>query len=142
MTMFSACRLANSSAATTRGPKATSNSRASEGAAGWAFPPAAFGLRSPQRRHGSSRTGSSVCRLHATARRGIGVAHVRYVIENCDAEPAQRGSGNIGLQWIGADDRGDVLEILGLELIDAQGEQFLLITHVMPHRYRREGSKK
>jgi len=35
---------------------------------------------------------------------------------------------------MGADERGDVLEIMGLELTDAQGEQFLLITHVMPHR--------
>lgn len=70
----------------------------------------------------------------AARKRRIGVAHVRHVIENCDAEPPRLNGGNIGLQWMGADERGDVLEIMGLELTDAQGEQFLLITHVMPHR--------
>jgi hypothetical protein len=50
-------------------------------------------------------------------------------------------SGNTGLRWIGIDDRGDVLEIMGLELTDEQGEQFVLVTHVMPYRYRREGRR-
>lgn len=76
----------------------------------------------------------------AARKRRIGVAHIRYVIDTCDAEPVELNSGNIGLQWIGADDRGDVLEIMGLELEDTQSEPFLLITHVMPYRYRREGS--
>ncbi len=77
----------------------------------------------------------------AARKRRIGVGHVRYVIENTDAEPVQLHSGNTGLQWIGTDDRGDVLEIMGLELIDEHGEQFLLVTHVMPYRYRREGRR-
>ena len=76
----------------------------------------------------------------AARKRRIGVAHIRHVIGNYDAVSVELHSGNIGLQWVGADDRGDVLEIMGLELTDARGEQFLLITHVMPYRYRRERS--
>lgn len=35
--------------------------------------------------------------------------------------------------WIGEDDRGVVLEIMGIELSD-----YLLIIHVMPYSYRRK----
>jgi hypothetical protein len=31
-----------------------------------------------------------------------------------------------------------VLEVLGLELTDEHNESYLLITHVMPYRYRRK----
>jgi len=75
----------------------------------------------------------------AARKRRIGAAHVRHVLESTDAETVTLSSGNQGLRWIGTDDRGDVLEVLGLELTDQRGEPYLLITHVMPHRYRRKG---
>ena len=74
----------------------------------------------------------------AARKRRIGSAHVRHVLESADAEKVTLSSGNQGLRWVGADDRGDVLEVLGLELTDEHNESYLLITHVMPYRYRRK----
>jgi hypothetical protein len=74
-------------------------------------------------------------KLSQSARkRRIGKAHVIAAIENAGEPlrvPAAEGLDE-RLLWIGADDRGALLEIIGIELPEK-----LVIIHVMPYRYRR-----
>ena len=67
-------------------------------------------------------------------KRRIGKAHV-LVAMNDAGEPTVV-AGDEGeddrLLWIGVDDRGIELEIIGVDLPD-----YLLIMHVMPYAYRR-----
>ena len=73
-------------------------------------------------------------RFAASSRRHrIGKAHALHVINT--VEPIQMPSVTLQqskLLWIGVDDRGLELEIVGLYV----GE-VLLIIHVMPYRFRR-----
>ena len=64
----------------------------------------------------------------------IGKVHVLAAM-NSAAEPERfPAEGNLDdrLLWIGEDDRGVVLEVIGIDLPD-----YLLIIHVMPHSFRR-----
>ena len=68
-------------------------------------------------------------------KRRIGKAHIIAAM-NRAGEPqrfAATGDLDARLLWIGEDDRGIVLEIIGIELPD-----YLLIIHVMPYAYRRK----
>ncbi|MGZ4119489.1 MAG: hypothetical protein ACXVQS_02405 [Actinomycetota bacterium] len=71
----------------------------------------------------------------AARKRRIGKAHI-IVAMNRAGEP-QRFSATGGLDerllWIGEDDRGVLLEIIGIEL-----PEYILIIHVMPYAYRRQ----
>lgn len=61
----------------------------------------------------------------------IGKAHVIHVIKNC--EPKFRTlDGVLQIIWLGADDRGLELEILGI--LDGD---LILVIHVMPSKYRK-----
>lgn len=64
----------------------------------------------------------------------IGKAHVLAAM--ADAGEPQRlpavGDLDARLVWIGRDERGVVLEVIGVETND-----YLLIIHVMPYSYRR-----
>ena len=67
-------------------------------------------------------------------KRRIGKAHV-IVAMNRAGEPRRipaTGALDERLLWIGEDDRGVLLEIIGIEL-----PEYLLIIHVMPYAYRR-----
>lgn len=68
-------------------------------------------------------------------KRRIGKAHVLAAM--VDAGEPTRLSAEEGLDerlvWIGTDDRGVVLEVIGVEL-----PAYLLIIHVMPYSYRRQ----
>lgn len=63
----------------------------------------------------------------------IGKAHAMSVIESENPKVIQDRDGfDKKLVWIGSDDRGLGLEIVGLDL-----EDMILIIHVMPVSYRR-----
>lgn len=64
----------------------------------------------------------------------IGRASARHVIATVRAtQEIDDGTGTVFWNWIGEDERGRELEILGIEKSDA-----LIIIHVMPTRYRRK----
>lgn len=70
----------------------------------------------------------------AARRRRIGKAHIVAAMNNA-GEPARiaaEGDLDERLVWIGVDDRGIVLEVIGVEQPD-----YVLIIHVMPYEYRR-----
>ena len=65
----------------------------------------------------------------------IGAAHARFVIEN--NEPMQRPglfTNEMKLTWIGIDDRGLELEVIGIE-----DEHEIFIIHVMPTIFIKRG---
>ena len=69
----------------------------------------------------------------------IGKAHVREAIANAGEPtriPATDGQVEDRLSWIGVDDRGAELEILGVETPD-----YVLIIHVMPTALRRRDAR-
>lgn len=67
--------------------------------------------------------------------RRIGKAHVIAAMNNAGDPQRFPAEGDLDerLLWIGEDDRGVVLEIIGVEQPD-----YLLIIHVMPYSYRRK----
>lgn len=68
-------------------------------------------------------------------KRRIGTAHVIAAMNNAGEPERFPAEGDLDerLLWIGEDDRGVMLEIIGVELPD-----YLLIIHVMPYSYRRK----
>lgn len=65
----------------------------------------------------------------------IGKLRALEVISNHEPREIKDERGN-RLLWIGQDQRGLELEIVGIELDEA-----ILIIHVMPFRYRRKGGE-
>lgn len=75
-------------------------------------------------------------RLTQSARkRRIGKAHIIAAMDRAGEPTRFPSEGDLDerLLWIGEDDRGVVLEIIGIEL-----PGYLLIIHVMPYGYRRK----
>jgi len=73
---------------------------------------------------------TSVARKHK-----IGAAHARFVIEN--NEPKQRPGlfkNEKKLTWVGTDDRGLELEVIGID-----DDYEILIIHIMPTVFIRRG---
>jgi len=68
-------------------------------------------------------------------KRRIGKAHIIAAMNNAGDPERFSAEGDLDerLLWIGEDDRGVVLEIIGIEL-----PEYLLIIHVMPYAYRRK----
>ncbi|HSO03445.1 MAG TPA: hypothetical protein VLQ92_03110 [Candidatus Limnocylindrales bacterium] len=62
----------------------------------------------------------------------IGRAHALYVMDNSEPTVLEEPDQPRRLVWLGADDRGLMLEIVAIETPD-----YLLIIHVMPHGLRR-----
>ena len=69
----------------------------------------------------------------AARKHRIGKAHVLAAMNKAQPErfPARAGMDE-RLLWIAQDDRGLLLEIIGIDL-----EECVLIIHVMPYAYRR-----
>jgi hypothetical protein len=68
-------------------------------------------------------------------KRRIGTAHVIAAMNNAGDPQRIPADGDLDerLVWVGPDDRGVVLEVIGIELPD-----YLLVIHVMPYAYRRK----
>lgn len=63
----------------------------------------------------------------AARKHRIGKAHVLFVINSVEPTETVSARGEAAMLWVGADDRGVVLEILGVKIPDG-----LLVIHVMP----------
>jgi hypothetical protein len=68
-------------------------------------------------------------------KRRIGTAHVIAAMNNAGSPQRVPADGDLDerLVWVAPDDRGVVLEVIGIELPD-----YLLVIHVMPQAYRRK----
>lgn len=62
----------------------------------------------------------------------IGRAHALYVMDTSEPTVLEEPDEPRRLVWLGADDRGLMLEIVAIETPD-----YLLVIHVMPHDLRR-----
>lgn len=75
-------------------------------------------------------------RLTQSARkRRIGKAHIIAAMNRAGEPERIPAEGDLDerLLWIGRDDRGVVLEVIGIDL-----PAYILIIHVMPYAYRRK----
>ena len=64
----------------------------------------------------------------------IGRRHARYVMDNTMPLISKASLGSQEeWRWVGPDDRGVVLEILGIVI----APDSMLVIHVMPHSFRR-----
>lgn len=69
----------------------------------------------------------------------IGLGRVLYVITRCQPVVSERPTGEAELSWVGSDDRGLELEIIGIpDAADRHGNPVLLIIHAMPTSFRRK----
>jgi len=69
----------------------------------------------------------------SACRHRIGKAHVLFVLGSCEPMTVLTSDGeDQKLLWIGYDDRGLELEVIGLELSEC-----ILVIHVMPRSFRR-----
>lgn len=67
----------------------------------------------------------------AARKHRLGAARIAYVIANVEPTRGARPSGEREFSWIGPDDRGLELEIVGV-LINYDGEESMLVIHAMP----------
>lgn len=67
----------------------------------------------------------------------MGAARIAHVVSASVPEIGTRLSGELEYSWVGLDDRGLELEIIGV-LVDLDGERGMLITHAMPTQLRRK----
>jgi hypothetical protein len=59
---------------------------------------------------------------------------VRGVMANSTATATTTNSGDVALQWIGPDERGRELDVIAVEVHEANDTvPFLLVIHVMPN---------
>ena len=78
-------------------------------------------------------------RFGRSARRHrIGKGRVLHVMAEYEPTVRENSRGEQEFRWLGLDDRGDELEIVGVMLAD---EETLFIFHVMPARFRRGSSQ-
>ncbi len=68
----------------------------------------------------------------ASRRHKVGRAHVRHVMATTQPTPITTNRGAEGWLYVGADERGRVLEVIAV----TTEADTLLVVHVMPYRYR------
>ncbi len=69
----------------------------------------------------------------------VGVAHIAHVISTAVPATGLRASGEPELVWVGLDDRGVEIEIIGIPgVLDKAGNSVLLVIHAMPTALRRK----
>ena len=86
----------------------------------------------------SDNTGPGLIRFTQSARRHrIGRASARHVMATVEPAAVTTTSGADAWLWIGPDERGRDLEIIGIEVESEDGEPYLLVLHVMPTELRR-----
>lgn len=67
----------------------------------------------------------------------IGAARIAHVVITSQPSVGIRPSGETEYCWIGDDDRGLELEIIGV-IVETDGEQMMVIIHAMPTLMRRK----
>ena len=73
----------------------------------------------------------------AARKHRIGAARIAHVVSTSQPTVGVRPSGEPEYCWIGEDDRGLELEIVGV-LVKTDGEPTMLIIHAMPTALRRK----
>ena len=73
----------------------------------------------------------------AARKHRIGAARIAHVVSTSQPTVGVRPSGEPEYYWIGGDDRGLELEIVGV-LVQTDGEPAVLISHAMPTALRRK----
>lgn len=71
----------------------------------------------------------------ASRKHRLGRAHIRYVLATQEPEEVMTNRGEQGWLYIGADDRGLILEVIAVELDGGD----LLVIHAMPQALRGDG---
>lgn len=72
----------------------------------------------------------------AARKHRIGRASARHVLAHATPTGTTTEHGNPGWRYVGDDNRGRELEIIAVQLAEANGSPFLLVIHVMPTRLR------
>ena len=79
----------------------------------------------------------SVVRFTQAARRHrIGKASARHVMNHVAPSGTTTVGGASAWLWVGDDERGRGLEIIGVVIQAPEGDPFLLVIHVMPTQLR------
>ena len=73
----------------------------------------------------------------AARKHRIGATRITHVVSTSQPTVGVRPSGEPEYYWIGGDDRGLELEIVGV-LVQTDGEPTMLIIHAMPTALRRK----
>ena len=73
----------------------------------------------------------------AARKHRVGAARIAHVVSSCQPTVGVRPSGEPEYSWVGDDDRGLELEIIGV-MVDTAGEPTMLIIHAMPTTLRRK----
>lgn len=73
----------------------------------------------------------------AARKHRIGAARIAQVVSTSQPSVGIRPSGETEYCWVGHDDRGLELEIIGV-IVETGGEQAVLIIHAMPTALRRK----
>lgn len=76
---------------------------------------------------------------NSARRHRVGKAHALHVMNTATRTFRTDNNGEIKTWWIGNDDRGLELEVMGFEAIDTKTyDHVLLVIHVMPTALRRK----
>lgn len=67
----------------------------------------------------------------ARSRHGIPPSRARHVMASTIGHPITTTRGNPGVLWVGGDQDGNVLDVIAALELDQ-----LIVTHVMPHRWK------
>jgi hypothetical protein len=73
----------------------------------------------------------------AARKHRVGAARIASVISTIEPTVGTRPSGEPEFSWVGPDNRGLELEIIGV-LVDIDGDRAMLIIHAMPTALRRK----
>lgn len=80
---------------------------------------------------------TSVRFTQSARRHRIGRASARHGMATVDPTAVMTTSGADAWLWVGVDERGREIEIIGIEVNPDEDEPYLLVLHVMPLRFRR-----
>lgn len=72
----------------------------------------------------------------AARKHRVGVARIAHVVSTCEPTVGVRPSGEPEFYWIGEDDRGLELEVIGV-MVTHDDKPVLLIIHAMPTALRK-----
>jgi hypothetical protein len=85
----------------------------------------------------SHNSGSQEIRFTQSARKHrVGRAFARRVLASAEPTLVTTTAGGAACLYVGPDDRGRELEIIAVEVHEADATPYLLVIHVMPTQFR------
>jgi hypothetical protein len=79
----------------------------------------------------SDNIGNAIRWAQSARRHRTGKASARWVMMRVEPTPTETHGGARALLWIGNDERGRELEITAVEVLQEDGDRYLLVIHVM-----------